>query len=98
MPDGNGTTMNVDLFIRNADTVDRVDGLAGEGLVDFEEIDIVLAQSSALQYFGNSIGGTDTHDAWGNTDHRSENELADDGEAEAFSDGATGEKNGCCSI
>jgi hypothetical protein len=79
MPDSNGTTVNVDLFIRNTNSVDRVDSLTSEGFVDLEEIDIVLAQSGALQHFGNSIGGTDTHDAWGNADYGCENEFADDG-------------------
>ena len=98
MSNGNSTTVNINLFIRNTYLIDAIYSLTRKGFVDLKEINILLAQSGRLQHFGDSERGANAHDAWRYTDDGCKDEFANDGEVEAFGDGTAGEENGCCSI
>lgn len=94
----NGTTMNINLVEWNTELLYWVDSLWCESLVDLEEVDIVERQSGLLENLGDRECRADTHDARGNTDDRSSNVFADDGEAKALSHGASGEKDSSSTV
>ena len=52
MTHGDGTTPDVDLVEGDAEVLYRVDGLAGESLVDFEEVDVVLRNTGLGENLG----------------------------------------------
>jgi hypothetical protein len=79
---GDGTAVDVHFFERNADFVDGVDGLRCERLVDFEEIAIVLVETSVFEYFRYSVGWTDGHDSGRDTDDCRGDVFANDRETQ----------------
>ena len=48
MSEGDGTSVGVDLLVRELEVVDRHDGLRGEGFVDFEKVD--WAKSAEISF------------------------------------------------
>ena len=44
-----GAAVDVDLVVRNAEVVHREHGDAGEGFVDFEQVDVALAPAGLLR-------------------------------------------------
>lgn len=62
------------------------------------EVNIVLADPMLRQQLGDSVGGTDAHDSRGNTNNRSTNELAENGETQLLGDRTPGEQDGGSTI
>lgn len=86
--------IRVHLLEGNVQVLDGEHGLAGERLVDLVEVDVCLRDACQLERAGDGVRGADTHDAWGDTDRRGGDELADDRKPEALSDRAPREKDG----
>ena len=79
---GDGTAVDVHFFERNPNFVDGVDGLGCKRLVDFEEIDIVLVETSVFEYFGYGVCWTDAHDSGRDTDDCRGDVFANDRETQ----------------
>lgn len=94
MSKGNGTTLGVDLLVRNAQFIDTPDALRGEGLVDLVDVDVFLGDAGLLQGDGDGLPGTDTHQKGLDTDNAGGDVLADNLLAQTLSGGALHEQDG----
>jgi len=74
--------------------VNAVDGHGGEGLVDLDDIDIVLGQAVLGEDLWDGGGGADTHDSWGNTGDGCADEFGEDWLAEFDGFGSLHEEDG----
>lgn len=84
MTDSDGTTLGVDLGLINTQLADRVQGLGGESLVDFPDVNVRDGHVKLLEELGDSNRGTDTHLVGSTTRNGSTNPAALDlrGQAE----------------
>lgn len=98
MAESNGTTLGVDLFVGDTKLVDRVDGLGSESLVDFENVDIVQLETSSFDGNRDGESRANTHDARRNTNDRSSDVLAEDGETELLGGLALHQEDGSGAI
>lgn len=78
MAEGDGAALGVKLFLGHAQLLHAVGSLAGEGLVDLENVDIVNRQAAVLQGGGDGVSGSDAHDLWGDTSDRKADDTAVD--------------------
>ena len=62
-----GTALRVQLFFRHAELLDAVGRLAGESLVNLENVDVVNCQATVLQSCWDSVCGSNAHDLWRDT-------------------------------
>ena len=76
--EGDGTALGVDLLLGDAQLVDAPDALRGEGLVDLEDVDVVLGDAGLLKRDGDGLPGTDTHEQGLDAHHAGGDVLADD--------------------
>ena len=77
---GDGAAVDVDLVDVDAELAGAVDRLAGEGLVDLEEVHVPDGQAGLLQRGRDGLGGTDAHDLGVHTDDRVAAEGGEGGE------------------
>jgi hypothetical protein len=98
MPNGNRTPIQINLLMGDLQVINREQSLRRERLVDLEKINVPEGKSRQMEDAGNGVGGADTHDAGGHADGGCRDEFAEDGEVEAFCDGAAGEDDGCCAV
>lgn len=92
--EGNGTTLGVDLLLGQAKLVDTPHTLGGKGLVDLEDVDIILGDASLLQGDGNGLPGANTHQKGLDANNAGGDVLADDLLAQALSGGTLHEQDG----
>lgn len=85
--------MHIDLFEWNSESLDGVDSLRRERLVDFEKVDVLFAETGFLEDFRNGIGRADTHDSGRDTNDSSGDVFADDGEPETLRNGTACKEN-----
>ncbi|KAI9151821.1 hypothetical protein HJFPF1_09032 [Paramyrothecium foliicola] len=76
---GNGTTLGVDLLVGNAQLVSAPQTLAGESLVDLENVDVILRDAGELKSLGDGLPGALAHEKGLDTDDGSADVLAQDG-------------------
>lgn len=93
MTECNGTTLRVDLLGGYAKLVSTPHALRGEGLVDLEDVDIILGDTGLLQSNGDGLPGADTHEKGLNTNDAGGDILANDLLAETFGSGTLHKKN-----
>ena len=90
-----GPAPNVHLGRVDAEDVDAVDGHGGEGLVEFDEVDVVLEVEVEFgQELGDGEGGADAHDAGGDACDGGAAEFAEDGLVHLLRRGAFHEEDG----
>lgn len=96
--ESNRTAAGVDLGVVQTQDVDAVDGHGGKGLVDLEDVNVVLGQLELAQEFGDGGRRADSHDARGNTGDGGAAEFGEDRLAELDGFGALHEEDagGCC--
>lgn len=94
MTEGDSTTLGVDLLSGQAKLVDAPHALGGKGLVDLEDVDLILGDAGLLESNGNGGPGTDTHQEGLDTDNAGGDVLADDLLAQTLGSGALHEQNG----
>ena len=90
----NGTTLGVDLLQGQAKLVDTPHALGGKGLVDLEDIDIVLGDTGLLQSNGDGLPGTDTHEQGLDTNNAGGDVLSDDLLAQTLGGGTLHQEDG----
>ena len=93
VPDGDGTTVHVDLLERNTDSLDRVHCLAGKCLVDLKEVHVFLSQPGLLENLRDGVGWANAHDPGRHAHNGGTDELADDGQTETLGHAASGEQD-----
>lgn len=98
MAKGNGAALGVDLVEVQAKLVRAPHALASKGLVDLEDVDVVLVDAGLLEDLGDGGPWSDTHEQGSHTDDRGGNVLAQDGLAEALSGGALHEEHGSSTV
>ena len=94
MAESNGTTLGVDFLLRNAQLVGTPHTLRGEGLVDLEDVHIILGDAGLLQGDRDGLPGTNTHQKRRDTDNRGSDVLANDLLAQTLSGGPLHEQDG----
>jgi hypothetical protein len=77
-----GTTDRVDLLVRQTKGVDGHDSLRRKGLVDFEDVDILLGNTGLGEYLRDSDTWSDTHDTRRASDNGRDDKLGEDGQSE----------------
>ena len=82
MAEGNGTTLRVDLLGGDAELVGAPQALAGESLVDLEDVNVVLGDAGQLEDLGDGLPGANAHEKGRDADDGGGDELAQDGLAE----------------
>jgi len=75
MAEGDGAASGVDLCVVEAEYVQTVDSHGGKGLVDLEDIDIVLGKLELLQELRDGGGWADTHNPGWDTSYGGTAEL-----------------------
>jgi len=98
MTKGNGTTAGVQLFPGDTKSVDGVEGLRSEGLVNFEDVNILDGKASLLKSGRDSNSGADSHDLRRATSHGKTENSALNLESEFLGNISSGKKNCCSSI
>lgn len=93
MTKGNSTTLGVDLLEGDVELLSAVDGLGGEGFVEFDNVNVGDLNTSAFSGDGDSISRSDTHDTGRNTSNSRGNVLAKDGQVELLGSLALHEQN-----
>lgn len=74
MTKGNSTTAGVQLFSGNAQSVDGIEGLRSEGLVNFEHVNILDGKTSLLESGRDCNSRANTHDLrWATSDGKTKN-------------------------
>lgn len=91
--EGNSTTLGVDLLLRQAKLVDTPHALRGEGLVDLEDVDIILSDASLLQSDGDGLPGANSHEKGLDANNAGGDVLANDLLAQALGSGALHEQD-----
>lgn len=94
MTESDGSTLGVDLLLRDTELVGTPQALAGESLVDLVDVDIVAGDAGALKGLGDGLPGTLTHEEGLDADERGSDELANDGLAELLGDITAHQQNG----
>src|SRR5438046_620472 len=61
MPDGDGTSVYVELFVVYAQTIAAIDYLHGKSFIEFPEVNVIHLHASALQQLGNGENRADSH-------------------------------------
>lgn len=90
-----GPAPDVHLGRVDAEDVGAVDGHGGEGLVEFDEVDVVLEVEVEFgQELGDGEGGADAHDAGGDAGDGGAAEFAEDGLVHLLRRGAFHEEDG----
>jgi hypothetical protein len=90
---GNSTTLGVDLLEGDVELLSAVDGLGGEGFVEFDNVNVGDLNTSAFSGDGDGIGRSDAHDTGRNTSNSGSNVLAKDGQVELLGSLALHEQN-----
>lgn len=90
----NRTTLGVDLLLGKPKLVDTPDTLGGKGLVDLEDVDVVLGDAGLLEGNGDGLPWANTHEQGLDTHNAGGDELANDLLAEALGGGALHEEHG----
>lgn len=62
MPEGDSTTLGIDLFLRKTKLVNTPDALGSESLVDLENIDVILGDAGLLESNGDGLPGANPHE------------------------------------
>jgi hypothetical protein len=88
MTNGDDTAIDVNLFKRDLEVLNRENGLTSKSLVDFLKINFVFCESDEIEDFGNGECRPNTHDAWWYTDDGGVNEF---GQAKSLCNRATSE-------
>lgn len=91
---GNGTTLGVDLVHVEAELVGAPEALAGKGLVDLKDVDVVLCDAGLFKDEGDGGPGADAHEQGLDADDGGGDVLAQDGLAEALGRGALHHEDG----
>ena len=94
MPKGDRAALGIDLVERDAQLVDAPQTLTGEGFVDLEDVDVVLADAGLLERDRDGFPGPDAHKEWRDANDRGRDEFAEDGLAELLGCGALHEQDG----
>lgn len=92
--EGDGAALGVDLLLGQAQLVGAPQALAGEGLVDLEDVDVVLGDAGELEDLGDGLPGTDAHEQWRDADDAGRHVLAKDGLAQALGGAALHQQHG----
>lgn len=98
MPNSNRPPIQINLLMGDLQVINREQSLRRERLVDLEKVNVLEGESCQVEDAGDGVGGADTHDARGHADGGCCDEFAEDGEIEAFCDGAASEDDGCCAV
>ena len=98
MADGNRTTVEVDLLVRQAKLLNGIHSLGCKSLVDLEEVNIIRPKARQAKHLGDGKSGANAHDAWGNTDSTRSDKLADDRKTEELGSRPPREKDGSSTI
>jgi len=81
---GDRTTVEVDLLVRQAKLLNAIDSLGCKRLVDLEKVDIICRKAGLGEHLGDGERRANAHDAWGNAGGASGNKLANDRETETL--------------
>lgn len=94
MSKGDGTALWIDLVLWNAELVDAPHALAGKGLVNLKDVDLVLAHAGLVQHDGDGGPRPDAHEQRFDADDAGLHEFADNGLPEALGDAAPHHEHG----
>jgi hypothetical protein len=95
---GNGTTAGVQLFPWDSQSVDGVEGLRSEGLVNFEDVNILDGKASLLESGRDSNSGANSHDLRRATSHSKTKNSALNLKSKFLGNISSGKKNSCSTI
>jgi len=98
MAESDGTAADVHLGVVNVELIQTVDGHAGKGLVELDDIDVIDGDVVLGEQLGDGNGRADTHDAWSKAGNSGADELGHDGLAELLGEGSFHEENGSCAV
>ena len=93
MAESDGTTTGVELLLGHSQLSHAVGSLTGEGLVDFENINLVLGKASLLQGGGDSESGSNSHNSGRHTSDGEADKAANDLAAELVGNISSSEQN-----
>lgn len=79
MAEGDSTTTRVDLGVVKTQDIQAVDGHRGKGLVDLENVNVVLGELEFLQQLGDGGRWTNAHNSWGHTSNGGTDKLGQNG-------------------
>jgi hypothetical protein len=96
--EGDGAALGVDLALVQAKLVGAPHALRGEGLVDLEDVDIILVDAGLLEDLGDGGPWTDTHQEGSDAGDRCSDVLAENGLAESLGSRALHEKHGSSAV
>lgn len=92
--EGDGAALGVDLLLGDAQLVGAPQALAGKGLVDLEDVDVVLGDARELKDLGDGLPGPDAHEQRLDADDAGRHVLAQDGLAQALGGAALHQQHG----
>lgn len=92
--EGDGAALGVDFLHGEAELVGAPEALGGEGLVDLEDVDVVLGEAGELEDLGDGLPGAEAHEQGLDADDGGGDELAEDGLAEALGGAAAHHEHG----
>lgn len=78
MANGDSSTTRVQFFFRDSKLSYTVAGLTGESFVNFEDVDILDAETGFLEGFWDSESGSDSHNLRRYTGTRESNDTSED--------------------
>mmetsp|Transcript_18571 Transcript_18571/g.37575 ORF Transcript_18571/g.37575 Transcript_18571/m.37575 type:complete len:447 (+) Transcript_18571:799-2139(+) len=87
------TSLRVQLLLRNTQILHAVRGLACEGLIDFEHVDVLDGEASHAEGCRDGDCRANAHDLRGNSDGRKRDESANNRKTKALSSRASGHED-----